>query len=109
MLTSISACKNVLRGVVFLGFCLGLLIIGHFFAGMNRTGFDKKKFKLVQNEASRQYMTFTSMEDMDMSVFEPYLMLAVTPVDKPYLKELELPVDVIYYQEVNGKKEEALS
>ena len=75
----------------------------------NRSGgtFSKKDFVQADNTAARQYLEHSSMDEMDMKVFDPYFIHAMTGEETPYKETMILPADVVYYREEAGRKTEA--
>ena len=92
---------------VLLGSGIGILLIIIIIIYRQKGDFSKKGFILTNNVASRQYREHSFMDDMDMSVFEPYLYLDVAQTEAPYLKEFELPFDLIYYKRIENNMNEA--
>ncbi len=66
----------------------------------------RKSFVLQDNLASRQYKEKIPLHEMNMDYFSPYVYMDVPAVEQKV--HFALPEDIVYYREVDGKKEEAL-
>ena len=66
----------------------------------------RKAFVLQDNLAAEQYEKKIPLHEMDLDCFSPYVTMDVPAVDQKV--NFQLPEDIVYYREVNGKKEQAL-
>ena len=76
---------------------------------VNQSGgtFSKKDFVQADSTAARQYLEHSSMDEMDMVVFDPYLTQIIAMGGVSYKEMMILPVDLVYYREEAGRKTEA--
>lgn len=70
--------------------------------------YSKKDFVKSNCKAAQEYSSNTSMDQIDMEVLQNYFAgINIVAVKNNYLKEFDLPNDIIYYSFSNGKKTEA--